>query len=69
MKRKIQSHLFQALEFGESPEVGEGGVAEVDGLQVGEGVGEALDVPPGLHSAQVQLTNLQVGQNRQYSED
>ena len=52
--------LLQVFQFGETPEVCDGGVAEVEGLEVGELAVEALNVnvPASLHSAQVQIAHL-----------
>ena len=56
--RHIQ--LLQVFQLWEAPEVCDGWVAEVEGLQVGELVVEALDVdvPASLHPAQVEVTYL-----------
>lgn len=55
-----QLKLLQVFKLWEAPEVGDGGVAEVEGLKVGELAGEALDVnvAASLHSAEVEVAHL-----------
>ena len=55
-----QLKLLQVFKLWEAPEVCDGGVAEVEGLEVGELAGEALDVnvAPSLHSAEVEVAHL-----------
>ena len=56
-----QIKLFQVFKLWEASEICDGGVAEVEGLEVGELAGETLDVnvPAGLHSAQIEVAHLQ----------